>query len=91
LDLLLILESLISERNLRKIWIPRLLYLLASNYKCPVRAIKIVLENVSNKHIGRFYLERVPIHLVKRKYKDSYMEVEGFLRSYLKISRSTFE
>lgn len=88
LDLFSIIKSLTSELSLKRIWIPKLLYLLASKYNCPIKAIKIGIENVCNQHIGQYYLERVPIHLVKRKYVDSYMEVDGFLRSYLKISES---
>jgi len=87
LDLFSILKSLLSEQKGRSMWTPYLLYVMARKYNCSIQAIKTGIENTYKEHVGHFYLERAPSHLVKRKYKDSYIEVEGFLRSYLNLSK----
>lgn len=87
LDLSVILESLLSKQKGRSIWTPYLLYVMARKYNSSTQAIKTGIENTYKKHAGRFYLERAPSHLVKRRYKDSYIEIGGFLRSYMNLSK----
>jgi hypothetical protein len=71
------------------VWIPYLIYVLAKKYYAPVEVIKISIERTCKSEPSSFYLERVPAHLMKSKlkYKQSYLEVNGFFRSYLKIIR----
>lgn len=87
LDIFRILRSLSLEQKTDRIWIPFLLYVLARKYKCSIKAIKTGIEKAYRKHAGALYLERVPSRLMRRRYRDSYIEVGGFQRSYLKLPR----
>lgn len=71
------------------VWIPHLIYTIARNYYVPVEAIKRGLIKVHKSDPSSFYLERIPTHLMKSrlKYRESYLEINGFFRSHLKITR----
>lgn len=87
LDMFEILESMFSEENRKSVWIPYLLYFMARKYNCPLKAIKRSVESVYKKYFEYLYLERTPLHLMKRQHKESYIKVEGFFRSYLSMTR----
>jgi len=86
-NLLNVLESLSSEVGRKRIWTPYLVYRLASEFYCPVEAIKKGIEEMYRKQLGQIYLERAPLHLMKRTYKESYLKINGFYRSYLSLVR----
>ena len=88
LDFSKILISLfLKNATERTIWIPYLIYVIAKKYYCSTDAIKLALENLYKKDPTHFYLERAPLHLMRKKtiYKDSYIEIDGFFRSHIKI------
>jgi hypothetical protein len=83
LDMLEILESLFYRRNIKNVWVPYLLYVIAHSYYCPVEAIKEGIERTYTKCLEYFYLERAPLHLIRSRHKESYVKIGGFYRSYL--------
>ena len=87
LDIAEILESLfLKGRSERSIWIPYLLYVLVQKYYCSVKAIKVAVENIYKKDPEHFYLDRASLYAMKyAKYRGSYMKVDGFFRSDLKL------
>ncbi len=78
-----ILKSLFEEENKKRIWTPYLIYAIARKYNCPVSAIKEAMNVLYTRSPEEFFLERVPAHLIKQAYKNSYIEIGGFFRSYL--------
>ena len=78
-----IIKSVFKREQKNKISIPKVLFLIAQEYYCPVSAIKQALNNLYSNSAEEFYFERVPMHLMKQAYKDSYVEIDGFFRSYL--------
>jgi len=94
LDLSEVLYSMFLEnRTERTIRIPYMLYAIAKRFHCSTNAIKLGIEMLYRKDPTHFYLERVPLHLMKRKkiYRDSYMEVDGFFMSYIKIYKDVLD
>lgn len=85
LDMFEILESLFVKEGMKNVWTPYLIYVIAREYNCPTKAIKMSVENVYKAYPGHFYLERVPLHLMKRHHKESYIKIGGFFRSYLNL------
>lgn len=83
LNIVELLESLFYKRGIKNVWIPYLLYVIAHNYYCPVKAIKKSIETAYDKRLEYFYLERAPLHLIKKRHKESYIKIGGFYRSYL--------
>jgi hypothetical protein len=77
------LELLFSQEKTKKLWTPYIIFTTARKYNCSVRAIKKAVENVYRQNYGHYYLERAPAHLMKAFYKDSYIDIGGFSRSYL--------
>jgi hypothetical protein len=59
------------------------MYVIAKKYGYSVAAIKASLKDLYSESSEEFYLERVPAHLMKQKYKESYVEIDGFFRSYI--------
>jgi hypothetical protein len=60
---------------------------MAQKFGYPVAEIKALIEKTYNENKGSFYLERTSAHLMKTFYKESYIEVGGFYRSYLNLLR----
>jgi hypothetical protein len=77
------LKEMFASLGTNRITTPHLLYYIATNYGCTVNAIKQAMNNLYSKSSEEFYLERMPEHLMKRVYKISYIEVDGFFRSNL--------
>jgi len=77
------------SRKMVSIWIPHLLYILARKFYCPVSAIKKAIEKVYKEDFSHFYLDRTSLQVMKQRgrYKESYIKVDGFYRSSLKIIR----
>lgn len=76
------------EQKIVTIRIPFLLYKLAKKFNCPIRSIKKGIEKIYKEDFKHFYLERTSLQLMKKqsmKDKDSYIKVDGFYRSSLKI------
>jgi len=71
------------------IWIPYLIYILARKYYVSVNVIKSCLKNIHKTDPAYFYMERIPSHLMRSRlrYKQSYIEIDGFFRSHLKLTR----
>ena len=71
------------------IWIPYLIYILARKYYVSIDLIKTCLINIHKTDPAYFYMERIPSHLMKSRlrYKQSYIEINGFYRSHLKLIR----
>lgn len=78
-----------DSQKIVSVWIPYLLYVLARKYYCPVNAIKKAIEKIYNEDFSHFYLDRTSVQVMKnrRKYEESYIMVDGFYRSNLKIMR----
>lgn len=77
------LESLFMEEETNRLWTPYIIFAIAKKYYCSVKAIKKGIENAYRQNYSHFYFERTPAHLMKPFYKDSYIEIGGFYRSYL--------
>jgi len=71
------------------IWIPYLIYTLAQKYCISVDVIKSRLQDIHKTDPAHFYMERIPSHLMRSRlrYKESYIEIDGFYRSHLKLTR----
>jgi len=78
-----LLKQVFAEEKKKRLWIPYLIYVIAKKYGCPVVAIKSALNNLYSESQEEFYLERVSMHLMKQKYKNSYVKIDGFFRSYI--------
>lgn len=89
-DIPSLLEDLfLGGRDRISIWMPYLVYRVVLEYGCTIAAIKLALEKIYKKDYGHFYLERTSLPLMekRRRYEDSYLKVNGFLRSHLIITR----
>lgn len=75
------------SQKMVSIWMPHLLYILARRYYCPVSAIKKAIEKVYKEDFSHFYLDRTSLQIMKKHstYKESYIKVNGFYRSNLKV------
>lgn len=75
------------SQKMVSIWMPHLLYILATKFYCPVSAIKKAIENVYKEDFSHFYLDRTSLQVMKKHstYRESYIKVGGFYRSSLKI------
>ena len=78
-------ESFFFKENVKSIWIPYLIYIIARKYNCSTEAIKKGIKNMYEKYPEHFHLERAPLHLLKRRHEESYIKIGGFFRSYLNI------
>jgi len=78
-----------AHNNEKIIWIPYLFYVLAQKYSVSVDAIKTYIKKIHEADPSYFYLERIPAHLMKSRlrYKESYIEIDGFFRSHLKLTK----
>lgn len=86
LDIAEILRSLFLKGSSGgNIWVPYLIYTLAQKYYCPVKAIKMAVEDIYKKDPEHFYLERASLHAMKyaTKYNESYMKVIPFHQVYI--------
>lgn len=86
-DLPEFLGSLCSQSKNNRIWTPWLIFMIAKKYGCPAKAIDVGIENAYRAHPGRFYFSRAPIHLMRHIYKDSYIKINGFFRSYMSVMK----
>lgn len=88
-DFLNILKSTFLSKNQKEttIWIPYLIYTLAKECNVSVDTIKKSLINAHKNNPSCFYMDRVPSHLMKSRlrYKQSYIEINGFYRSHLRL------
>jgi hypothetical protein len=82
-DISRFLESLFAREKTKRIWTPYLLFIAARTFCIPMWLIKKRIEKTCKDNVGTFYLERAPLHLIQSKYRDSYIEMDGFVRSYL--------
>ena len=79
------------SQKMVSIWMPHLLYILARKNYCPVSAIKKAIERVYKEDFSHFYLDRTALQVMKEgtrpysAYRESYIKVDGFYRSSLKI------
>ncbi len=78
-----------DSQKIVSIWIPYLLYVIARKYYCPIVTIKKAIYKIYMEDFSHFYLDRTSVQVMKnrRKYEESYIIVDGFYRSYLKIMR----
>lgn len=82
--------NFLKDKNSTTVWIPELLYTFVKMFYCPVSSIKKALEILYKRDFSHFYLDRASIlatNKVKR-YRDSYIKVDGFYRSHLKLFRN---
>ena len=91
-DISKILRDVFLKDGMQKmasIWMPHSLYILARKFYCPVSAIKKAIEKVYKEDSSHFYLDRTSLQVMKKhsRYKESYIKVDGFYRSCLKIIR----
>jgi hypothetical protein len=86
---LLIKMFLNNSHKEQIIWIPYLIYILAKKYYVSVDTIKSAIRDIHKRNPAYFYMERIPSHLMKARsrYKLSYIEIDGFYRSHLKLTR----
>jgi len=77
-----------KKQKIVTIRIPFLIYKLAKKFYCPVKAIKKGIEKIYKEDFKHFYLERTSLQLMRKqsiKDTESYIKVDGFYRSSLKI------
>lgn len=86
---ILIKTFLKNNQKEQTIWIPYLIYVLARKYRASVDDIKTWIKNIHKKDPAYFYMDRIPSHLMRSKsrYEQSYIEIDGFYRSHLKLTR----
>ena len=90
IDIGKLLEDLfLKDTDRKSIWLPQLIYTVALKYGCTTMAIKRALEKLYKEDYEHYYLERTSLSLMKRhtQYKDSYIQVDGFFRSSLILTR----
>ena len=85
LDMFEILEESFFKEDVKSVWIPYLIYVIARKYYCSTSAIKKSIINLYEKYPEHIHLGRAPLHLLKRRHKDSYIKIGGFFRSYLNM------
>jgi len=78
----------------KAIWIPLLLFKLAKKFYCPIADIKRNIINLYKKEFMNVVLERTSLQVMKyagkiryASYRESFIKVNGFYRSYLIISK----
>lgn len=82
-DFSFMLKEMFTSLKTNRITTPHLLYYFARKYGSSITAIKKAVNILYSKSSEEFYLDRMPEHLMKRAYKNSYVEVDGFFRSYI--------
>ncbi len=76
-----------DERNVA-VWIPELLWNLASQFRQPLDAIKKSLQLLVKENPQHYYLERTSSDVISKQtryYEESYLKVDGMYRSALLI------
>lgn len=73
-----------------KIWTPHIIYILARDYYLPRDVIEELIGKLYNEDFTHFYLDRASLQGMggrRMEVKSSYPNVDGYYRSYLKVTR----
>lgn len=86
-------RTFLQNKTRETVWIPYLIYELAKIFYCSVDAIKLSIERAYKEDFTHFYLERTSLQVMKKhsKYKSSYLNIDGFYRSTLKLTKKEEE
>jgi len=90
-----IFEMFFEPYERRKtIWIPLLLFKLVKKFYCAVDEVKKLIVSLYKQEFSKITLERASLEVMKYAgklkyplYRESFIKVDGFYRSYLIISR----
>lgn len=82
-------RTFLKNKTKETVWIPYLIYKLARTFYCSVDAIKLSVKRTYKEDFTHFYLERTSLQVMKKhsQYKSSYLKIDGFYRSTLKLTK----
>jgi len=84
-------NKFLKTRSFISVPVPEVVYSIANDFRCPVNVIHQRLALLFKEDFTHFYLDRASLNTLDRSrfraYEKSFIRVDGFYRSHLKISK----